>query len=59
MEQGLPVEGAVLGDEEKDQPVHHAQELAMQVVRRKRPGPQPLAQRRITGMAREAPAENP
>ena len=59
MEQGLPVEGAVLGDEEKDQPVHHAQELAVQAVRRERPGPKPLAQRRIAGMAREAPAENP
>ena len=59
MEQGLPVEGAVLGDEEKDQPVHHAQELAVKALRRERPGPQPLAQRRIVGMAREAPAENP
>ena len=59
MEQGLPVEGAVLGDEEKDQPVHHAQELAVKAVRRERPGPQPLAQRRIAGMARDAPPENP
>ena len=59
MEQGLPVEGAVLGDEEKDEPVHHAQELAVKDVRRERPGPKPLAQRRIAGMAREAPAENP
>ena len=59
MEQGLPVEGAVLGDEEKDQPVHHAQELAVESVRREHPVSKPFAQRRIAGMAREAPAENP
>ena len=59
MEQRLPVEGAVLGDEEKNQPVHHAQDLAMETVRWERPGPQRLAEYRIAGMAREAPAENP
>ena len=31
----------------------------MQAVRWERPGPQPLAQRRIARMARETPAENP
>ena len=59
MEQRLPVQGAVLGDEEKDEPVHHAQDLAVESIRRERPGPKPLAQRRVAGMAREAPAENP
>ena len=31
----------------------------MEVLRRERPGPQPLAKRRVAGMAREAPAQNP
>ena len=44
MEQGTPVEGAVLGDEQEDQPVHHAQKLLVQDGWSERPGTQLLSQ---------------
>ena len=58
MEQRLPVEGAVLGHEQEDQAIDHAQELAVEVGERHLPGAQSVAQGGVLRMAGEALAED-
>ena len=58
MEQRNAVEGAVLGHEQEDQPIHHPQELLVQAGRGKLPRLQRSAQRGVPAMAGEAGAED-
>ena len=58
MQQRLAVEGAVLGDEQEDQPIDDAQELAVKVGERHLAGAQGVAQRGVLRMAGEAFAED-
>ena len=58
MQQRLPVKRAVLGHEQKDQAIDHAQELAVEVGERHLTGAQGLAQRGVLRMAGEAFAED-
>ena len=58
VQQRLAVEGAVLGHEQEDQPIDHAQELAVEVGERHLAGAQGIAQRGVLRVAGEAFAED-
>ena len=58
MQQRLPVDGAVLGHEQEDQPIDDAQELAVEVGERHLAGAQSLAQGGVLRVAGEALAED-
>ena len=57
VEQRLTVQHAVLCNEEEDEAIHHAQELAVEVVQPERPAAQGISQRAVPGVARESLAE--
>ena len=57
VEQRLTVQHAVLRDEEEDEPIHHAQELAVEVVQPELPAAQGFSQRAVSRVARESLAE--
>ena len=58
MQQRLAVEGAILGHEQEDQPIDHAQELAVEVGERHLAGAQGVAQRGVLRVAGEAFAKD-
>jgi hypothetical protein len=58
MQQGLPVDRAVIGNEKEDQPIDDTKKLAMEISELQLAGAQGLAQGRIPGVASESLAED-